>query len=410
MSERSADPATILDPAGVLTAFHDTPVRPQMSLTEATNSQFRLVECMQDVMGSDLALTVDYGQDRELGVLPFGAGGRSHATARVEDVLASYFGVSAAVLVPGAGTGAIRAMVNACLEPGQRVLLHDAPIYKTALPVMRHMGLRVTSVDFNDLDRVRAALQKDRPHAVYYQYVPQRLADRWHPDDIIATAREFAGVQLLADDNYAVMRVPRISVQSRADCSAFSMFKLLAAGSIGCVLGSTHVVTSIRRDLSSAGCQVQGPEAMQALRALIYAPVALAVQNRVVVQAAEMVNELVRAGELVGVAGAVAAQPAIRSVVLVLQAPVAEDFLRAAWRNGSPSRSVGEEAAVEALPLFTYLTGTFLRGTPGVERYCLRINPMRGGPEAIVRIIRAALADAQFQQVLQPPSLTPTDR
>lgn len=192
------------------------------------------------------------------------------------------------------------------------------------------------------------------------------------------------------------MRVPRISVQSGADASAFPLFKLLAASNIGCVLGSGAVVTAIRRDLSSAGCQVQGPDAMQALRSLVYTPVALALQNRVVTRAADLLNQLAAADALPGVTGAVAAQPAIRSVVLVFDAPVAEDFLRAAWRHGSPSRSVGDEAAIEVLSLFTYLTGTFLRATPGLERYCVRINPMRGGPEAIVRVVRQALADADF--------------
>jgi hypothetical protein len=176
------------------------------------------------------------------------------------------------------------------------------------------------------------------------------------------------------------------------------MFKLLAAANVGCVLADSTIITGIRKDLSSAGCQVQGPQAMEALRSLVYAPVALALQDRVVVEAARRINEMVAAGELPGVARAFAGQPAIRSVVLVFEAPVAEAFLAAAWRHGSPSRSVGEEAAIEVLPLFTYLTGTFLRGTPGLERYCLRINPMRGGPEAVIRVVRDALADAEFRR------------
>jgi hypothetical protein len=397
----AVSPADI-DPADVAALFTATPVRPQMSLEEAVACQFRLVDAVQAVMGSDLALTADYGQDRALGTLQFGAGGRANATARVEDVFARVFDVDAAVLVPGAGTGAIRAMLNSALEPGQSVIVHDAPIYKTALPVMRHMGLNRIPVNFNDIDAVRDAVRRERPAAVYFQYVPQQLGDTWHPDDIIAATKETApDVKVLADDNYAVMRVPSISVQSGADASAFSLFKVLAAGNIGCVLAKGDVVTAIRRDLSSAGCQVQGPDAMEALRSLVYAPVALAIQDRVVVEAAERINDRVAAGRLPGVVQAVPGQPAIRCVVLVLEKPVAEAFLAASWRHGSPSRSVGEEAAIEVLPLFTYLTGTFLRGTPGLERYCLRINPMRGGSDAIVRVITDTLADPEFQLALK---------
>jgi hypothetical protein len=394
--------ADTIDPSAIVAAFTATPVRPQMTLDEAVACQFRLVDAVQAVMGSDLALTEDYGQVRALGTLQFGAGGRTYATARVEEVLAGFFGVDAAVLVPGAGTGAIRAMLNSAVRPMQTVVVHDAPVYKTALPVMRHMGLQVIPVDFNDLDAVRYAVRQRRPAAVYVQYVPQQLGDRWHPDDVIAAVKETAAdVRVLADDNYAVMRVPSISVQAGADASAFSLFKLLAAANIGCVLANGDVVTGIRHDLSSAGCQVQGPEAMEALRSLVYAPVALAIQDRVVTETAARLNELAAAGRLPGVAAAVPAQPAIRSVVLVFDEPVAEAFLAAAWRHGSPSRSVGEEAAIEVLPLFTYLTGTFLRGTPGLEQYCLRINPMRGGSEAIVRVVLDALADPEFQLALK---------
>jgi hypothetical protein len=370
-----------------------------MPLAEAVAAQFRLVDVMQSVMGSDAALTEDFGQARALGTLDFGAGGRPFATARVEETISAYFGVADAVLVAGAGTGAIRAMINAALEPAQAMVLHRAPLYKTVDPVARHMGLQLIPSDFNDAESLGTELRSGAPAALYLQHVPQQLADRWQPAEVIGLARESApGIQILADDNYAVMRVPRLSVQLGADASAFSMFKLLSRANIGCVLGSKLLVARIRRDLSSAGCQVQGPDAMQALRSLVYVPVALALQDQAVVEAAECINALVAEGGLDGVAGAVAAQPAIRSVVLVFAQPVAEEFLASAWRHGSPSRSVGEEAAPEVLPLFTYLTGTFLRGSPGLERWCVRANPMRGGPDAVLRVLRAALADPDFRR------------
>lgn len=384
-------------PEDLVKLFEATSVRAQMPLSDAVAAQFRLVDAIQSVMGSDAALAEDYGQERSLGTLDFGAGGRPFATARVEEALRTYFGVADAVLVAGAGTGAIRAMINAALEPAQAVLVHSAPVYKTVDPVARHMGLRLTPVDFNNREALAGGLASGPPAALYLQHVPQQLADQWQPAEVISLAREHAPqLQILADDNYAVMRVPQLSVHLGADASAFSMFKLLSRANIGCVLGSEPLVTRIRRDLSSAGCQVQGPDAMQALRSLVYVPVALALQDQAVVEAADRINALVADGALDGVAGAVAAQPAIRSVVLVLSQPVAEAFLASAWRHGSPSRSVGEEAAIEVLPLFTYLTGTFLRGSPGLQRWCVRINPMRGGPDGVLRVLQAALADPEF--------------
>ena len=49
-------------------------------------------------------------------------------TQRVEQVLADAFHAQAAALVQGAGTGAIRAGLAALLKPGQRLLVHDAPV------------------------------------------------------------------------------------------------------------------------------------------------------------------------------------------------------------------------------------------------------------------------------------------
>jgi hypothetical protein len=164
------------------------------------------------------------------------------------------------------------------------------------------------------------------------------------------------------------------------------------------VLAGAETVAQIRRDQSSAGCQVQGPQAMAALRALVMAPVALAVQDAAVTAAVAHINERIAAGSLPSVARAYAAQPGIRCVVLVFDRPVAVPFLESAWRNGSPSQSVGEEAPFEFLPLFTYLTSTFLKATPGLEHWAIRINPLRGGPATILRILEAALADPAFRE------------
>jgi hypothetical protein len=260
---------------------------------------------------------------------------------------------------------------------------------------MRHMGLDLHQVDFDDTEALREALRRVQPAGVYVQHVPQALGDAHAIDAVIELVRAECGAatRVLVDDNYAAMRSRRIGVQLGADASALSFFKLLAPDQIGAVVGSGEIVASIRRDLSSAGCQVQGPQAMAALRMLVHAPVALAIQNRTVIETAERINALVAAGELPLIRRAIPAQPGIRCVVLVFDDPIAEDFLRSAWRNGSPSQSIGEEAQYEFLPLFTYLTSTFLKSTAGLERHAVRINPMRSGPDTILRILRAALSD-----------------
>jgi hypothetical protein len=384
--------------AGVLQQWDAAMSLPQMSLADAVQAQFRLVDLAQQVMGSDVVFTEDYGQVRELATVGFGGGGRPRATARVEEVLARYFETEDAVLVHGAGSGAIRAMLNASAAPGGRILLHDAHPYKTTLPAIRHMGLDIAYADCNDPAALERCLRETPPATVYLQHVPQQLGDRYELSETIERIRSVAGtgVRIIVDDNYAGMRVPRIGVQLGADASALSLYKLLSPAPIGVVLADGGTVGQIRRDLSSAGCQVQGPQAMAALRALVLAPVALAVQDASVTETAAAINERVAAGGLPRVARAYAAQPGIRCVVVVLDRPVAEELLRSAWRNGSPSQSVGEEAQFEFLPLFGYLTSTFLKAAPGLERWAVRINPLRGGSGTILRVLEAALADPDF--------------
>lgn len=384
----------------ILNLWDGTTVREHMSIEEAVQAQYRLIDIAQQVMGSDDVFVEDYGQVRELATVGFGGGGRPRATARVEEVLARYFETEDAVLTHGAGTGSIRAMLNGMVEPGSRILLHDAHPYKTTLPAMRHMGLEIDYVDFNDSDALTRQLRENPPATVYIQHVPQQLGDHYSIPATIGLVRTVPGAspRILVDDNYAVMRSPRIGVQFGADASSLSLFKLLSPQPIGLVASDTASVGQIRRDLSSAGCQIQGPHAMAALRALVFAPVALAVQNATIHTAVDEVNANLGSSEYPFVARAYAAQPGIRCMVLIFDRPIAEDFLQSCWRNGSPSQSVGEEAQFEFLPLFTYLTSTFLKATPGLEKFAVRVNPMRGGPDTVLRMLKQALTDPDFQQ------------
>lgn len=86
---------------------------------------------------------------------------------------------------------------------------------------------------------------------------------------------------IITDDNYAAMKVNRIGVQAGADLSTFSLFKLLGPEGIGILLGSELFISKIEKWNYSGGSQVQGYEALEALRGLIYAPVMLAIQAEV---------------------------------------------------------------------------------------------------------------------------------
>lgn len=178
---------------------------PLQSLTiiEAQQKQFALVDSIcrhfpgsEFLTGGDLGLTPGLNQPR--------------VTQRVEQVLADAFHAQAAALVQGAGTGAIRAGLAALLKPGQRLLVHDAPVYPTTRVIIEQMGLTLITVDFNDLSALKQVVDEQQPDAALVQHTRQQPQDSYVLADVLATLRA-AGVPALTDDNYAVMKVARMS-------------------------------------------------------------------------------------------------------------------------------------------------------------------------------------------------------
>src|SRR4051794_20821710 len=104
---------TTTAPAELAARLRATAVRRHMTVREATEYQFRLVDAIQRELGSDDIFREDYGQARSLGHGPLGGGGRPEATARVERALAAFLEVDDVSLVHGAGTGSIRALLDA---------------------------------------------------------------------------------------------------------------------------------------------------------------------------------------------------------------------------------------------------------------------------------------------------------
>ena len=201
-------------------------------------------------------------------------------TIRVEHVFADAFDAEDAVLVRGAGTGALRWALVAAVDPGATVLVHDAPIYPTTKVTLDTMGARTAVADFNDdasIARV-CAEHASEITGVLIQHSRQKPDDSYELGHVIEQVRAALGdVHIVTDDNYAATKVKAIGNQLGADLATFSCFKLLGPEGVGVVLGSRPLVEKIREMQYSGGSQVQGHEAMAALRGLIYAPVALSI-------------------------------------------------------------------------------------------------------------------------------------
>jgi selenocysteine lyase/cysteine desulfurase len=309
----------------------------------------------------------------------------------VEAALADFFGVEDACLTRGAGTGALRLAMMALLKPGDWLLVHQAPVYATSAATIDAMGLHLTRADFNDLPAIRS-LDLPDVGCVLIQHSRQRLGDRYKLGEVIQVIQQaLPAARLIVDDNYAALRAPSVGAQLGAHCSTFSLFKLLGPEGIGLVLSSRDLIGRIRKLNYSGGSQVQGVEAMDALRALVYAPVSLAIQAGVVAQVAQRLS----AGEIPGVRHAYVANAQSRVVLVELAEPIAVQVLEHSIRYGAANHPVGAESRYEVAPLFYRVSGTFLQEEPQLRQYMLRINPMRAGSELILSILGKALNDCR---------------
>ncbi|MFJ7942114.1 aminotransferase class V-fold PLP-dependent enzyme [Streptomyces sp. NPDC096354] len=350
-----------------------------VALDDAIARQFRLLEATAAHFEGPQLFEADAG------VVP--GLGRPRTTARVEAVLADFFGAEDAAFVQGAGTGAIRAALNAAVRAGDPLLIHRAPVYRTTEVTLRGIGVRTVEVDFNDRAALREALASGRFRWAYVQHTRQRLADSYDPADVLAACRA-AGVRTLVDDNYAVMRTPAAGVELGADASCFSLFKLHGPEGVGVVVGARDLVGHIRRDNYSGGGQVQGHQALDALRALTHVPVMWAVQSQVGAEVAERLA----AGEVPGVAEVRIANAQDRCLLVRLDRPVAKELPAVAARFGAAPYPVGSNSRYEIAPLFYRMSSSALDDAPELADWTVRINPMRAGADLVVDILRRSLA------------------
>ena len=353
------------------------------SVEEAISFQFKVIEAARTrLIGEDVLSLGDLG-------VPLGTG-RPCRTEAVERVYAAAFDAEDAVFVRGAGTGALRWALNAALPVGGRVLVHDAPIYPTTEVTLESMGAKPIFADFNSDDALKEACESHRGEidCVLVQVARQKPSDSYEAAHVIELIRSLApGVSIVADDNYTVGKVRGIGCEIGADLSTFSCFKLLGPEGVGVVVGPSELVGRIRSKQYSGGSQVQGHEAMEALRGMVYAPVAHAITAKVCAEVAGRLNE----GEVPGVARAYVVNAESRVVIVEFDDDIAGKVLETAPKIGAATHPVGCESRYEFLPMFYRISGTFRAADPTWERRMIRINVMRAGADTVIDMLSEAL-------------------
>ncbi|PAE19370.1 aminotransferase class V-fold PLP-dependent enzyme [Robertmurraya siralis] len=360
----------------------DTCPLKSISLEEAMKRQFKLVDIItRHFHGEELLTLGDLGVVKGLNKPRF--------TKKVEAALAEYFGAEKAMLVRGAGTGALRFGFMSFLKPGDKLLVHDAPIYPTSKTTLEFMGVQAVHADFHNHEQIKNVIERNPGlKGVLIQHTRQKMDDHYDLTETIEAIRSVSpNLTIITDDNYAAMKVEKIGTQAGADLATFSLFKLLGPEGIGLILGKERFINQIEKLNYSGGSQVQGYEALEAIRGLVYAPVMLAIQANVNEELVRLLNN----GEVAGVKKAYLANAQSKVLLVELDEPIAEEVLKQANELGAAPNPVGAESKYEIVPMFYRVSGTFLAAEPSLAKRMIRINPLRSGVETIVRILRTSI-------------------
>ncbi|WP_442915416.1 aminotransferase class V-fold PLP-dependent enzyme [Lentibacillus sp. JNUCC-1] len=349
-----------------------------LTLDQAQNDQFRLIDTITKHFRGDDILSLG-----DLGVVK--GQNKPNYTKKVEEVLAEFFGVEKAKLVRGAGTGALRYGFMSFLKPNDKILLHDAPIYPTSKTTLDHMGIIPIFADFNDQEAVKKVISKHPElKGALIQHTRQQIDDYYELRDVIKLIKATSPhLKTITDDNYAAMKTNYIGAQLGADLSTFSLFKLLGPEGVGIILGSADLIEKIEALNYSGGSQVQGYEALEALRGLIYAPVMLAIQANVNEELVRRLNQ----NEVQGIKKAFLANAQSKVLLVEFEQPIAQDVLHYANELGAAPHPVGAESKYEFVPMFYKVSGTFLASDARLGKTMIRINPMRSGADTVIRIL-----------------------
>lgn len=357
-------------------------VLPSLNMEEAKQLQFKLVEKMSRHFSGEQFLSLG-----DLGVVP--SLGRPQQTSIVEDVIADIFNADEAALVRGSGTGAIREILSALLEPGDHMFIHQAPVYSTTVNTIRSLGIQTKEVDYNQLDEIEKAIKDDTECKVFYiQHARQQPTDTYVLQEVIQLVKKVRpDLTIVCDDNYCVLKTPGIAVEYGADYSTFSGFKILGPEGIGVVVGKEEGISVLQERNYSGGGQVQGFEAMELLRMMTFAPVMFAIQSEQVTEVCDRLNQ----GEIPGITQAYVVNAQSKVIIVELDDSIAQKVIEASNSLGAATHPVGAESKYEILPMIYRVSGTFLESQPTLRDYGIRINPMKSGATTVLNILDQAI-------------------
>lgn len=349
-----------------------------ITVDEAMKKQFELVDIIcENFEGFESLDLGDLGVEKENNM--------PKKTRKIEKILAQFFKSEDAMLVRGAGTNALRMSLYVLLEKENKILVHNAPIYKTTKVNLDAMKVEILKYDFNNLENLEKYILDNDINVVLLQHTRQKLEDSYNLEEVIKKLKDIRpNIKILVDDNYAVLKTPKNSIEMGTDLSAFSMFKLLGPVGVGLILGTNELISRIRKLNYSGGSQVQGYEAVKVLRGLIYAPVSLAIQAKQIEKLKEILDDNKK---FPYIKETIIANAQSKVLLVEFKENIAKKIIKNSCKLGALPNPVGAESEFDLMPLIYRVSGTFLENDNTLIDRMIRINPNRSGAKTIAKII-----------------------
>ena len=98
-------------------------------------------------------------------------------------------------------SAAIRFGLHTMLKCGQKILVHQAPIYNTTATSIEMLGLVPVEADYNDLEEIRRVLKREPDiQGALVQYTRQKMDDRYDMEEVVRAIKETKDIPVLTDD------------------------------------------------------------------------------------------------------------------------------------------------------------------------------------------------------------------
>lgn len=356
-----------------------------LNITEATELQFKLIECITNEFTGKEILNLG-----DLGVVQ--PNNKPNMTLKVEKVLAEFFQTEDALLVRGAGTGALRYCMFSLLSKDKNIIVHDAPIYPTTKTTLDIIGANIHKIDFNDLQKLEKSLENTNVELALIQYSRQKPSDSYSYEKVVNLFDKY-NITIITDDNYAALKISKLGASICNGVSTFSSFKLQGPEGIGVIVGSKNIIKDIKNMNYSGGSQVQGYEAHEVLRGFISAPVSLAIQSN---EVDELKRKLIEKN-IDCIKNVFVANAQSKVCIVEFTSELSEDLIIECEKLGAACNPVGAESKYEFVPMIYRVSSTFSTSDSEFAKRSIRINPMKSSSDTIIKILERGIKNV-FKQ------------